>query len=1086
MAFTAASIDIQRKLAFAELKPKCVAVSQLVLRTNIDAQTSQELSVALQDLFHQLEQTVETQGILTSSFGDYIFFPLSHIFARQDVFTNSILETSLQCLDILISKCWHISLSGELAKQLMIMITFIIGGHPDGSKPSKWSEWTKFRATKCLESLFAAVSRSGPARQQFGMIELAPSLGHSLTVLLDIIPATSYTDLQVSATAAVQHLFTGCIQDDDILASFLPGTVSTLCKFLDSRTSASRKSKALVKGLETLSDVLRIVLMDIKTSNLPTSDGMNGTFNGGGSSITTIRTQSWLHGTSEQVRMGLTGVCGLRKHRMLNVKLALLKLCKAITRDCPQSLASSLPVTVETIISLSADKEEDLNSQAKEALITLAGFNENITQALEKSLHGWILSLPRVLQANDEDKKSHLLREIAASFKVLSDLGRSSEILLDLFSRNMKDSVMNLSEHKAPIIAPESVMSEISPASMELIRQDVVGEVVYPPTMMPSKNQEETSNNTLKLLEMLGGTSIGLRLVHEHVREARVGTQLSKAISIWMALNILQASQSQPQDDWLADVSSSSSLQVSKLTAELYSVTLSSLLDTYDSAETLPQLTCLSLEVLAYTAGSMTEKFRAELVDCLYPIVHLFGSSVLMVQNHAILTLESISKACGYASTKDLLVENADYLVNAVSLKLNMFNVQPQAPQVLLMMIKLCGAQLIPFLDDLVVSIFAALENYHGYEKLTESLFKVLEGIVEESASGEDQLKLITHGETRAASQQRNRIKKKHRMTLDDVLDDLDDLIQRESRLLVAEVEDEEKEEPPHKPWGKGKSNSPNPFGDDENEEDDALEPSPKQEEPKPSHTYLMIESIARLSQNFLTSSSPSLRLHLLHLISTASPLLSKQEDNFLPLINQLWPVVVERLKDSEPHVTITTIKTITRLCVDCGDFLSSRIEEIWPVVREIAGKAKREVDKERERKRKGRIGASAVAKRQQGNAYATHNLIWGAVVPLLEAMVGYTRITETMFDEIVGMVAGYLADGGEEYGKLKAALEEVDGDVVWLEIMIRGGGAKDNCTEDKEASREVEKFCWNVPETVVIEVPGGKQRLIAFESLVF
>ncbi|KAF3915268.1 hypothetical protein AA313_de0200565 [Arthrobotrys entomopaga] len=1075
MAFTALSMDIQRKLAFAELKPKCVAVSQLVLRSNIDAQTSQELSVTLEALLRQLQQTVESVGTLTPSFGDYIFFPLSHIFARQDIFTNAVLETTLQCLEILISKCWQVDLSGELAKQLMIMITFIIGGHPDGSKPSKWSEWTKFRATKCLESLFEAVSGSLSARQQFGMIELAPSLGHSLTVLLDIIPATSYTDLQVSAIAAVQHLFTGCIKDDDILASFLPGTVSTLCKFLDSRTSASHKSKPLVKGLETLSDVLRIVLMDIKTSNLPTSDGMNGTFNGGGGggSMTTIRTQSWLHGTSEQVRMGLTGVCGLRKHRMLNVKLALLKLCKAIARDCPQSLASSLPVTIETMISLSADKEEGLNSQAQEALITLAGFNENITQALEKSLHGWILSLPRVLQANDEDKKSHLLREIAASFKVLSDLGRSSEVLLDLFSRNLKDSVINLSEHHAPLVTPENIMSEISPASMELIQRNAVGEVVYPPTIMPGKNQEETSNNTLKLLEMLGGTSIGLRLVHEHVREARVGTQLSKAISTWMALNILRASQSQPQDEWLVDTTPTSSSQASRLTAELYSVTLSSLLDTYDSMETLPQLTCISLEVLAYTADTMKEKFRTELVDCLYPIVHLFGSSVSMVQNHAILTLENISKSCGYASTKDLLVENADYLVNAVSLKLNMFNVQPQAPQVLLMMIKLCGAQLVPFLDDLVVSIFAALENYHGYEKLTESLFRVLEGIVEESASGEDQLRLITNGEAGAASHQRNRIKRKHRMTLDDVLGDLDELIQRESRPLVAEVDEEEEEETPHKPWGsKDKPDPPNPLNDEEEDMEDTVEPSPKQEEPKPSHTYLMIESIARLSQNFLTSSSPSLRLHLLHLISTASPLLSKQEDNFLPLINQLWPVVVERLKDSEPHVTVTTIKTITRLCVDCGDFLSSRLEEVWPVVREIARKAKKEVDGERKKRSGGGVGASAVVKRQHGNAYATHNLIWGAVVPLLEAMAGYTRITEAMFDEIVGMVAGDLTDGGEGYEKLKAVLEEVDGDVVWLEIMMRGG-------EVRESYRDL-------PEKIVIEVQGAKQRVIAFEPLVF
>ncbi|EPS38307.1 hypothetical protein H072_8014 [Dactylellina haptotyla CBS 200.50] len=1070
------SIEIERKLAFAELKPKCLAVSQLVLRSDIDPQTSQQLVKALEDLYQLLHKTGQVDGLITPSFGDYIFFPLSHIFGRQQIFIDRVIELSLQCLHVLISKCWHVNIAGELAKQLMIMVTFIIGGPPDGSRPSRASEETKLAATRCLESLFAAVTRSTVARGQFGMIEVAPSLGHSLTVLLDMTPASSYTDLQVSAIGAVHHLFIGVISDDDILASFLPGTASMLCKFLDSRTSASRKSKALVKALETLSDVLRLVLMDIKTSNLPASDGMNGTLNS--DSITTIRTQSWLQATSEQVRMGLTGVCGLRKHRMLNVKKALLKLCQAIARDCPQSLASSLTVTIETLVSLSADKEESLCSQAQETTTTLAGYNDNITQVLEKSLHGWILSLPRILQANDEDKKSHLLREIAVSFKILSDLGHRSEILLDLFSRNMKESIINLTEHKAPTIAPENVMSEISSASMELIRRAATTEIEYPATIMPGKNQEETSDNTLKLLRMLGGTSIGLQLVHEHVREARIGTELSKAISTWMALNILRSAESQPQDDWFVDSNSlTSTPKASRLIAELYSVALSSLMDTYGTPETLPQLTCLSLEVLAYAALGMKEEFRPELVDCLYPIVHLFGSSTAMVQNHAILTLESISKSCGYASTKDLLVENADYLVNAVSLKLNMFNVQPEAPQVLLMMIKLCGAQLVPFLDDLVVSIFAALENYHGYEKLTESLFGVLEGIVKESAgsSGESQIKLVTSGAVGEVAEKRNQMKRKHIMTLDNVLGDLDDLIQRQSRPLVAEVTDENGETP-QKPWGKDKSEPRNPLEEDEEDPESSNSEVKKEDEPKPTHTYLMIESIARLSQNFLTSRSPSLRLHLLHLISTASPLLSKQEDNFLPLINQLWPVVAERLRDSEPHVAITTIKTITRLCIDCGEFLSSRMEELWPVIREIAIKAKRQVDADHTAaaQRKSSTGSGSVVKRGGGqslNSYAMHNQVWSAVVPLFEVMAGYTRITEGMFDEIVGMVAQDLADGGEEYSGLRRALEGVDRDVVWLEMAMR--------------SEEMRGKWKNVPDSVIVEVEG-KHRVIAFEPVAF
>ncbi|KAF3312203.1 hypothetical protein TWF173_007367 [Orbilia oligospora] len=1081
------SLEIRRKQAFAELKPRCIAVSQIVLRSEIDPQRSRQLVEALESLLQCITKLGEVEGLINPATGDYIFFPLSHIFGRQQMFIDRAIDLSLQCVNVLLLKCWNVNITGELAKQLMIMVAFIIGGPPDGSKPSRASEETKLAATKCLESLFAAVTRSTAARNQFALIEMAPSLGHSLTVLLDIIPATSFTDLQVAASSAVHHLFTGCISDDDILASFLPGTVSTLCKFLDPRNSGSQKSKALVKAIDTLSDVIRLVLMDIKTSNLPTSNGMSGGALSS-DSITTIRTQSWLHGTSEQVRMGLTGVCALRKHRMLNVKKSLLKLCQAIARDCPQSLESTLPVVIETLVSLSADKEETFASQAQETLTTLAGYNDKITQVLQKSLHGWILSLPRVLQNNDEVKKSHLLREIAASFKIISNLGQTSDILLDLFSRNMKDSIINLSESNTPTIGPEQIVSTISPASMELIKREAQTEVTYPALIIPGKVQEETSNNTLSLLHMLGTTSTGLQLVHEHVREARIGTDLSKAISLWMALNILRSSQSELLDDFFITSFTQNTPKAPQLTAELYSVALSSLINTYDNPETHPQLTCISLEILAYTATTMSTSFRPELVDCLYPIVHLFGSSVYTIQQHAILTLESLAKSCGYLSTRDLLVENADYLVNAVSLKLNMFNIQPQAPQVLLMMIKLTGAELVPLLDDLVVSIFAALENYHGYERLTESLFSVLEGIVVESAGGEEKLRLITDGKEVESGEKRNRVKRKHIMTLDDVLGDLDNLIQRENKPLVQELEEEEGNTP-HKPWGRKKPEEPYVNNEEEQEEqEEPTDQSPTNPpEPKPNHTYLMIESITRLSQNFLTSKSSSLRLHLLRLISTASPLLSKQEDNFLPLINQLWPVIIDRLQDSEPAVKITTINTITRLCIDCGDFLSSRIEEVWGVLVGIARKAKVGVDHdhddERIKRSKRNDGKKqvVVVRKSVGAAvvggYAVHNQIWGACLQLFEAVMGYTRVSDRIFEDVVGMVGREFVEGEEEgYTKLKEVLEKMDGDVVWLEMARWGAyaGAKGG------------SLWGEVPEKVEVEFGGGNRRVVEFEPVVF
>jgi hypothetical protein len=82
-------------------------------------------------------------------------------------------------------------------------------------------------------------------------------------------------------------------------------------------------------------------------------------------------------------------------------------------------------------------------------------------------------------------------------------------------------------------------------------------------------------------------------------------------------------------------------------------------------------------------------------------------------------------------------------MVNAVSLKLNVFDLSPQTPVVLKMMLKLVGPKLVPHLDDLVVSIFSILDGFHEYERLCEELFLVLGIIVEESSKGDPDVKLI-------------------------------------------------------------------------------------------------------------------------------------------------------------------------------------------------------------------------------------------------------------------------------------------------------------------------------------------------------
>ena len=146
------------------------------------------------------------------------------------------------------------------------------------------------------------------------------------------------------------------------------------------------------------------------------------------------------------------------------------------------------------------------------------------------------------------------------------------------------------------------------------------------------------------------------------------------------------------------------------------------------------QLQALALECLVLQAEQLSKSYRPELMESLYPVLSLLGSQNGSLQHHAMTALDLLARACQYLSVTDMLVDNVDYLVNSIALKLNSSNLAPQAPQVLLMMVRLCGARLIPYLDDLIGGIFMALDDFHGYPNLVEMLFEVLSGIVDEGA----------------------------------------------------------------------------------------------------------------------------------------------------------------------------------------------------------------------------------------------------------------------------------------------------------------------------------------------------------------
>lgn len=91
-----------------------------------------------------------------------------------------------------------------------------------------------------------------------------------------------------------------------------------------------------------------------------------------------------------------------------------------------------------------------------------------------------------------------------------------------------------------------------------------------------------------------------------------------------------------------------------------------------------------------------------------------------------------------------------------------------------------------------------------------------------------------------------------------------------------------------------------------------------------------------------------------------------------------------------------------------------------------MARTSKIEVEKERERARKGKGGRGI---------YSQNHQVWEAVVALLVAIVGYVRIDDERYDDIL-LILGALV---WERSEVREVMERVNRDAVWLHLQVAG-----------------------------------------------
>ncbi|KAI2700655.1 hypothetical protein CBS147317_8166 [Penicillium roqueforti] len=1054
-----------RQESFKQLRAPCIELSSVGLRFRGNQASAADILRALEPVHNCLKE-LAGNNTLDEKLAEYAFFPLSHIFNETQRLPTRCLESAVHCLRILVADGWRQRLSPAMGKQLIILLTLIVGGSPNKTEEKqlpkpKVPEELCIAGFDCLGAIFTVLEGPVPERTIYHEIGTATVVDQTVYILLEGIVDDRSDEISLAAAKALQALYAR-VTDRVVLASIMPRTVSALAKILRPSTQTRRSYKLLQTSLQILSGLLRAVLNDRVALEVSPPELRSDKI---------ALDEAWLKATTTQIKLALASIIQVRRHQRPEVQSAVLDLSLMVIEECQTTLSDSLPMMIETVVVL-ADKEDEGANEAFKNVTHLATTYPTVLDCLKESLHTWLTSFPRIMQGNDEIAKQWGLRQISTVFQVLSQVQSGSDLLTSGLASGLCDSLGAVVKRNTNALQPLASMDDSF--NWEVLNTDARSKL-FPPIILEHQSQQQTLKDLQSMITRLNLSESGNEITRSIVNRMHTTSSDSVIAPFWLAMTFLRDSTTATAsfDDFicLEHVEASvSSTDRGGMIEELYYISLNILNELSVDGTDDWRISALALESVALQAQQLGQDFRPELIDALYPTLQLLASHNPNLQRHAMTCLNILTNACNYPDTSTMIIENVDYLVNSVALKLNTFDVSPYPPQVLFMMVKLCGAPLIPYLDDLVDSIFGILDLYHGYPKLVEVMFKTLAAVVEEGAKKPS---LLTIEESKENGSHDTRKSRYENLSISIIAAKIAN--RKAKRHAEDELVDADGKIPhPKKPWSETYDKPPPEPSIEEllnqAESDEPSLPPPKEPEDaeKPlSKTHALLLHIVKSIPSHLTSPSPYLRRSLLSILIDVLPALSQNETSFLPLINDLWPTVASRIifpssqknetsksliatsstestrnpeipdHQEETFVTVAACEAMEAMCKGAVDFMATRVEtefSRWDrLYRQVWDKVRVDAVAANERRARSQATTMTVTAAESGDLASTlhlalysslslspstpgsrfftpHHRLWRALVSLFITVLLHVRLPLEVGDRVCEILGGWIA----------------------------------------------------------------------------
>lgn len=922
----------------------------------------------------------KTNYALSEKLADYIFFPLSGLL-RSPSLSSEITKYVLDIIAFLVNHAWRHKIEDKLIDQLAPLVVVLC--RRDGETDFHFKN-AGIDAICAIVECFPMGYFAGTdlAKRLSALGDCTTILMEGL-VSFPSPMSQDDNDRAIKIMETTKKLYITRVSSEQTSHVF-PGIVSKIVTFVLSAKNV--RSRTALKAIQVIASFVTKVFADqslnivveksgIKIESLPTLHQQEGPNLPLAIEIPdkgSHRTASWLKATSSQLKMSLVPLFRLIilnhswRSRLLNNKgmqELIIDFVKEVVEHCFQSLfleQVSLCIDVlSTLLYVLPDGEESMESWCNIFMDKPFSQLELLLDLVTLKSQDLVQNhLEPVLTSSNDEKigiclcairfhlhlQSELTKVLNKDMSFLKSLKQhlvlsiQNQILTSLENGFRKPKVeQGLSNMKLPShinleklvkLSPEPVLVTTSPTDLANLRNferaTSSGPILYLTNLYTSETEQQIS----KLLKSLPHGFKLYEMVQHLLYEGDSNTK--RGIALWIARIMYEnAAPSEDFSDIIDfDMAVDDTLeQETKVTIlEAAQSLLSDSVDNNRSSGSNRELSfATALSVIGTLAKSMSkEAFQTLfLMDLLYFILEaLTYSSDGMIHISARNALDSIVDA-HYGSLEGLIMQNSDYLIDSLSIRLSTSSgLTPALPGILLIVLKILGIELLKSnqLQDVLSEIFIVVDNFHAYSVLVHNFFLVFEEVM-------NQLDMVYGSKLPLLTMDRRPFRPWGMMSEEE----MEAFVSKENKQIQSfEDYDLTKEyfKAPGVPFGEAVE-----AGDrdsDDEEEASNEEPEPEEAWPSPIEkpTYASLQQICTYGLQLLTHPSVKLRIQILRTLRRGYPMLCSNYTATMPLLAQYWPLLLTLVGGTETLSESSPGTGHEQLIVPCAEFLMCVFEE--------------------------------------------------------------------------------------------------------------------------------------------------------------